>query len=380
MYEKGQSLLKTLHAKVIKNRVEDLIYLPKTQQWKISLKIEKYETIFDELHLCCGDLPVMDPYSLESSPHYIAAPYPIKELGRMNWTSEPAAVVGTGLAAVDVIKWLVTQTKVSVNAFSRSNYFPTVRVLDGPDINWSIMSDAIFEDLRQQESFSFQTFNHLFEKQLQELGFRDWNSTLNTYLAPDIKGIQLAKKYPSQLYLLQQLASRVADWFTDLWPLMTNSDRKNYQDMYGKAIINLRNPMPEDSAKSILEAAEQGRLNILNQVSDISASEKGFVICSQEKAKLVVNHVINAIGYHLRPSNYDKANSLLRSLLNQRLAQVDHQGGLTVLPQTAQVISPRYGLLPTLRAHGTLINGVIYQNNSIIKIQKIAERAIGSHL
>ncbi|WP_223477889.1 ATP-binding cassette domain-containing protein, partial [Streptococcus agalactiae] len=41
--------------------------------------------------------------------------------------------------------------------------------------------------------------------------------------------------------ILQQLASRITVWLTDLWPLMSLSDKKEYKALYGKAIINLRN-------------------------------------------------------------------------------------------------------------------------------------------
>lgn len=77
----------------------------------------------------------------------------------------------------------------------------------------------------------------------------------------------------------------------------------------------------------------------------------------------------------MTPANLSSATPLLQSLINQRLCQLDAQGGLTILPETAQVLSPKYGVMPNLYAHGALVNGVIYQNNSTIKIQRMAERA-----
>lgn len=87
--------------------------------------------------------------------------------------------------------------------------------------------------------------------------------------------------------------------------------------------------------------------------------------------------MVNATVYHLIKANQGKTTSLLKQLLDQNLAQIDDQGGLSVITETAQIISPRYGTMPNLFAHGELINGVIYQNNSTIKIQQMAERAIG---
>ncbi|XZR26518.1 FAD/NAD(P)-binding protein, partial [Streptococcus canis] len=60
---------------------------------------------------------------------------------------------------------------------------------------------------------------------------------------------------------------------------------------------------------------------------------------------------------------------------HQRLCQIDDQDGLTILPQSTQILSPKYGVMPNLYAHGVLVNGAIYQNNSTIKIQKMTKRA-----
>ncbi|MET3558262.1 putative NAD(P)/FAD-binding protein YdhS [Streptococcus rupicaprae] len=378
MSERGQDLIDQLGVELVLSRVDGLTYLQGTQQWQVTVDGQVYEVIFDELHLACGDLPPIDPYQLEGNSNYIGDPYPLKDLGQDLGAAKEVALIGTGLAAVDVLKWLLSQPETTVMAFSRSNYFPTVRILAGKPLHWEVMTDAKLDQLCQEAHFSFETFEALLLGELQALGFEDWAKVCETYLGPGIDGLDLAKKYPEELYQLQQLASRVADWLTDLWPLMTRSDRKKYQDTYEKEIINLRNPMPEISAEAILEASRSGRLGLLDQVTDVSETEHGFKIQAETGKVYHAAHLINATGYHLKSSNQDRATALLRDLLDQRLIQIDEQGGLSVLAETAQVISPRFGLLPTLFAYGELVNGVIYQNNSTIKIQKIAERAICS--
>ncbi|MGT2757250.1 FAD/NAD(P)-binding protein [Streptococcus ovuberis] len=376
MSERGRALIDQLGVDLVLRRVDGLTYLPKTQRWQVTVDGQVYGVIFDEIHLACGDLPPIDPYRLEGYSNYIGDPYPLKNLGQARSEAREVGLIGTGLAAVDVLKCLLSQPETTVLAFSRSNAFPTVRILADKPLHWEVMTDAKFKELCQKEYFSFSDFEALFEAELQALGFEDWASVCGTYLAPGISGINLAKNYPEQLYQLQQLASRVADWLTDLWPLMTRSDQKNYQVRYEKKIINLRNPMPEVSARTILEAGRSGRLQLLDQVTNVVAIEDGFAITVEDGKSYHVRQVVNATGYHLTLENQDKATVLLKNLLNHRLIQIDEQGGLSVLAETAQVISPRFGLLPTLFAHGELINGVIYQNNSTIKIQKIAERAI----
>lgn len=96
---------------------------------------------------------------------------------------------------------------------------------------------------------------------------------------------------------------------------MSLSDKKEYKALYGKAIINLRNPMPDESAKVILKAAQKGTFSLINNVKTIAKNDEGF----------------------------------------------------------------SYGPMPGLYAHGALVNGVVYQNNSTIKIQQMAERAFSDN-
>lgn len=376
--ERADRLFKQLNVTLIKQRVDKITYLPQTQEWQCYLQGELFPTIFNHVHLACGQLPVIDPYQLDDCPNYIADPYPINKLAKQEWQSKKVGLIGTGLAAVDLIKWLIANTEVTITCFSRSSLLPTVRILEKTPISWQFLTNDNLQKLSSspKRQVAFEHFEALLLSELKVLGFKDWQSACDQFLAAGIKGITLSFQYPDQLYLLQQLASRVADWFTDLWPLMSLSDRERYQEVYEKAIINLRNPMPDESAKVILKAYEDGRLNFIDDVTDIVPQHSGFSLIDQAKKTSKLDIVINATGYQLTPSNLKSATPLLQNIIDQRLAQIDQAGGLSILPETTQVISPKYGIMPTLYAHGALVNGVIYQNNSTIKIQKMAERSI----
>nr|WP_207927429.1 FAD/NAD(P)-binding protein [Streptococcus catagoni] len=378
MTEKAEQLMAQLPVTIVKHQVEAISYLPDKEQWQVKVEGKKDLSSFDEIHLACGDLPPIDPYQLEGDAAYISDPYPIKNLSKEDLSRANVAVIGTGLAAVDVIKWLLSHTKASIKAFSRSNYFPTVRILDGTPLHWQFFTEENLEKYLAQarKSFDLSTFEELLLGELSALGFADWETTTNDYLAAGTEGIKLSLEKAEQIYHLQQLASRVTNWLTDLWPLMTTSDRQAYQKKYGRAIVNLRNPMPDVSAKILLEAAKEDRLTTIEAVTDIITKDQGFLLKTKEGSDIAVHYVINATGYQLTPDNLHKAKPLIQSIIDQRLCQIDEQGGLTILPETAQVISPKHGLIPSLYAHGALINGVIYQNNSTITIQKMAERAV----
>lgn len=373
MKERAHQLITQLPVTIIKEPVESISYSPSTQTFQLTLTNTRSLQIFDHVHLACGALPVADPYQLTGHSSYIADPYPIqKELATKSWDNKDVAIIGTGLAAVDVIKWLLLRATVTIKAFSRSNYFPTVRITQGPDITWHHLTDQTIQTLIDSKSVSYQELDQLFQKELQALGFSNWEKTKNEFLSEGIAGIKLSLDMAEHLYHLQQLASRLVDYLTDLWPLMSPADRHSYQENYGKAIVNLRNPMPEESAQTILEAAAQGRLNIISGVEEINVKGDKFLVGEA----ITVDQVINATGYQLTEKTIELATPFLQNIVKQELAQIDDLGGLSVRPETMQVMSPKYGAMPTLFAHGALINGVIYQNNSTIKIQKMAERGV----
>lgn len=373
MKERAHQLITQLPVTIIKEPVESISYSPSTQTFQLTLTNTRSPQIFDHVHLACGALPVADPYQLTGHSSYIADPYPIqKELATKSWDNKDVAIIGTGLAAVDVIKWLLLRTTVTIKAFSRSNYFPTVRITQGPDITWHHLTDQTIQTLIDSKSVSYLELDQLFQKELQALGFSNWEKTKNEFLSEGIAGIKLSLDMAEHLYHLQQLASRLVDYLTDLWPLMSPADRHSYQENYGKAIVNLRNPMPEESAQTILEAAAQGRLNIISGVEEINVKGDKFLVGEA----ITVDQVINATGYQLTEKTIELATPFLQNIVKQELAQIDDLGGLSVRPETMQVMSPKYGAMPTLFAHGALINGVIYQNNSTIKIQKMAERGV----
>lgn len=380
MSDRAETLMKKLPITRVYHKVDHVSYFPDSHEWQLVVNGQTFPHLFTEIHLACGQLPVLDPYKLQGEPNYIANPYPLKSLNlSLEEMARPViSVIGTGLAAVDVIKWLLLKSSASIIAFSRSNYFPTVRIIKGPSIKWQFFTEQFLDKVLKEvkPSFDLAQFEKLFLGELQNLGFSDWEQVEEQFLAVGIEGIQLSLSYPEQLYALQQLASRVTDCFTDLWPLMPTADREAFQKTYGKAIINLRNPMPEESARVLLEAVKEKRLTVAQNISDIVSLEEDLVLKSEEKVETRVKTAINATGYHLVESNLQNASPLLQNLIESKLCQIDTFGGLSILPETSQILSPKYGVLPTLFAHGALINGTIFQNNSTIKIQKMAERAI----
>ena len=52
----------------------------------------------------------------------------------------------------------------------------------------------------------------------------------------------------------------------------------------------------------------------------------------------------------------------------------DEFGGVTIIPETMEAISPRYGTLKDFHVYGVLASGVQYRNNSTMMIQMTAHK------
>src|SRR5699024_7095599 len=161
------------------------------------------------------------------------------------------------------------------------------------------------------------------------------------------------------------------------WRAMRQSDREQYAAKYHKLIVKLRNPVPPSSAKEIIEAVNQERVIIFDEVSDIETIDNdSFALVLENPDHQKVDWVINTTGMVLKNKADLTEDSLLYHLVNNEYVQIDDFGGLSINIETGNIISPKFGEIDTLHAHGMLIEGVVYQNNSTIKIQEFSERLL----
>ena len=75
--------------------------------------------------------------------------------------------------------------------------------------------------------------------------------------------------------------------------------------------------------------------------------------------------MINATGPKTHLSQLDEDDRLLLNLENRRIVQPHPMGGIQIIPETNQVISPRYGTLTNVIAIGQMTNGVNKLRNGV---------------
>lgn len=368
-YERTMDLIEKLKARPIYRKINQLNYQEQSKQWSVD------GNLYDEVHLCIGNQSYQDPYKLIGESHYIHRPYPLEKVDRALKNANSVAIIGTSLTAIDCIKQVLNFSQVdTVYVFSRSNKFPAVRGDDSQPLEYTYLTFELVYQAKANNygKFTFASLLDLFEKEVKEqkINYRHFQENL---LVPGKDGIQHGLNHPRIFGVMPMLMNRVTEIMTVGWEAMPESDRREFNQYFKQLIELTRNPMPDKSARELLDFIDQGRLVILDEVDGIQPSESQFKILNKEKEVIkVVDWVINATGLDM---SFESGKDLSHRLINDRYAQVDSAGGLSIV-RPATLISPRYGTWENLFAHGLIVQGPIHQNNATIKIQQHADMLI----
>lgn len=375
--EKTNELIQALQVTVHHHMVKTVDY--QKGQWVIE-DDNGQVNLFDRVHLCCGELPVIDHYQLLGQKQYIHNPYPLTQIKDKFTAQDHVAVIGTGLTSIDMIKYLIHETNVEkIFVFSKSGYFPTVRGDDQvPEFHY-LTEEKMGQLIEQRSGYLyFEDFQELLLNEMKHYCF-DLDEIIVQYFATGVRGLRLTIANAERVGKLQAIALQVTNLLTTGWRAMRQTDREQYAAKYHKLIVKLRNPVPPSSAEEIIEAVNQERVIIFDEVSDIEAIDNdGFALVLENPDHQKVDWVINTTGMVLKNKADLTKDSLLYHLVNHEYVQIDDFGGLSINIETGNIISPKFGEIDTLHAHGMLIEGVVYQNNSTIKIQEFSERLLQS--
>lgn len=382
MIERSRALMKIVNATAYHTRIKDLEWLPSLQKWRLtpeaSSKGPQATVLYDRVHLCCGELSSSDFYELKGETRYIHEPYPLHHLPSEIKENHQIAMIGMGLAMVDLVRYLKYEINpAQLLVFSNNNYFPTVRAHDERKLEWQFLTFQQVESLieKQAGSFTLANFTYLLEQEFSQYGL-SIAEVKETYFLPGIQGLKKTMELPDIVGIIQRIIFQASEVMTVGWEAMNEAERTKFKQHYDKLVTIFRNPMPIESAKEVIEGVEEGWLKVLENVQTIKPASNHERLQLITPVKTIeVDWVINATGLDLSMRSLAE-DSLLNVLLKRRYALVDTAGGFGIHAATGNVISPRFGEWITLHAHGVLINGAIYQNNSTFKIQRYAHRLI----
>lgn len=375
-----RSSMEAIGARAYKEMVVRLDYLEDQKLWELETETGKIR-LYDRVHLCAGELGQADPFNLEGSPGYIHSVYPCQDRLREIEKNDPVAIIGMGLTGVDVASYLLEEGNLDqVYLLSRSNRIPTVRV-DPVELAINHFSLEACQEIiaANRGLIALDDVERLLNLELASHGL-DYDSFLNKHMAGGIEGLRTNISQPEDLAKVQALLPPMNLALNKVWVSMTQEDRRKFREIYHPFMCLNRSPLPLVSAQILIEAEDQGRLKVLENVEsiDFDSTGLGFKLLSQDQVLASSKYIANATGLDLSMKDLDRKGSLLGSLINKRYLQIDEYGGFTVLAQDLTPLSPRFGRLDRLHLHGVLIGGVQYRNNSTLIIQKTAHDLVRS--
>lgn len=380
LQERAEELISTMGAVAIKEDVSRLSYIKEDQCFLVET-IGGHQDTFDRVHLCCGELPPKDFYDLQGDKNYLGTIYPLHHRLREIKPSESVGVIGTSLSAIDVTRYLLYNDKAKeVVMFSRNNVFPTVRLRKLNLKAKFFTADAIMTIRGQNNGFiDYQEVEDLLQKEWEHHDI-DTEYLLSTYDV-GFDAITKSLEGDDQVERIQSLYADLIGGYNASWFGMNHLDKKTFEERQQPLIQIFGAPTPIETGEILKEMMGNGRLQVVEDAITVKKDKDTglfHIVKETDKTHRIaakLHWMVNATGLDNSFESI-KSTSLLAQLRNDEIIQISPCGGVVVLEDTFKVVSPRYGVIDGLHAHGVLIAGVQLINNDTEAIKRSAAEVI----
>lgn len=346
-------------------------------QHKISLLAGKDQRVYDAVHLCTGHLPYADPYRLRGHSNFVYNPYPLYEkLGTIPKTSS-VGIIGTGLTALDLLRYLKEKKDIKQTyLFSLTGKFSTVRGNEKKRTLHYLTGEATRQHIEKNDGFlSLDLVLEWFKKECLSRGMEP-SKVFEKFGAGTKESMEYEWNHKDEIGLFQSLIHQLDDFLPDIWNAFTEKDKTAFKELYEKKIEAFRSPMPGKSVSKLLEWLNSGAVLVQGGMKTVQTRENGFLVSFDSEEKIAVDYLVNAAGQHKMVQQSAYNSQLLNDLLNKRILQPEPYGGIQVCWPVLSVVSQRYGVLRHLKAHGQLIHGVEFGNNTVKMLRKSSRIAV----
>ncbi|MBW0763921.1 FAD/NAD(P)-binding protein [Mammaliicoccus fleurettii] len=351
-------------------------------QYKIDVcYIEDDEAVcqkYDYVFLTIGMLPYKDPYQLSGLSGYIESPYPTTRALRNVKQNDDIAIIGTGLSSVDVIRYVMeNHERLPLVVTSRNAQFPSVRGIRH-EIDLKYINDKAIEKFKKSHKgvVPFKNVEKLFKKECEYQNI-NLQKMLYRFKKDNVYNMKYDLRHEDEVGHFQSFIEEVKHHMIPLWNAMTIDDKKAFLDKYGHHFKRNANPMPQSSAKQLIDWIENGDIIVKEGLENVRKYYGKFRI----KYKNVENedsyhYVINATGPKKHLSELTEDEHFIKGLENKQIIAAHPFGGILVLPYTNEVISPKFGTMPNLKVIGQLTTGVNFDVNGVSLLVDQSVRAV----
>lgn len=370
----------SLYEELLENNNE--IEIVNQEVIKIEIEDKQYRLIYkntesilvDSVQLTLGHVAYNDPYQLKHCDQFIYNPYPVEEKLSNLQANQNVAIIGTGLSALDIMTYLKRDNESRpVDMFSLEGLARTVRGHNYQDkINLEYLSSeqlAAFADQLDRPLTADDIMNQ-FKKEVTEHGV-DFDYFWNERVNDTIESLEKDFEQISDLNTLQTIIMAFKNNLNPLWDRLSEEEKGLYMKKYNGKITLYGAPIPAKRAKEIIDYTKEGTLRIVGGAEDIKWIDEGnsFSIKANSNVYDRYDYIINATGQNVViKKQMDEQSTLVKQLVNDRIAEPYDFGGFKVDYPTYSLIHPDKGILPTFKVYGQLSSGIDLYNNSIAKL------------
>ncbi len=292
--------------------------------------------------------------------------------GEEKWlpkASDPIAVIGSSLSAIEVSLALADKGYTNVTMYSRHGRLPKVRGNTHPYIPRYVTTTAL-EKL--QNKFGYvesvlllpllkKEFDYAYFVKREGLYRREgihWQEILqNTnplrQLEEDIK-----KAESGEELVWRSVLTSLYEYEGVIWRGLSGFSRHSFLQKYSSLLLSFIAPMPLFQAKRLLKYMRKKKIKLVAGVDHYQEEHSRWVIQIGGK-KYVKRYLIDARG----PAKHVGTNAFLRSLIDQQLLEKNTAGGIFVNRQLQVVVKNK--VQPNLYAIGPIVYGERPHNSTV---------------
>ena len=357
----------------VRVRGEAVVDLATTGQEVLVRSASGVET-FDTAALCVGTGEPADPYRLNGAPGFHADPYPLADFLPQVPSDSHVLVLGTGLSGVDVALGLLhLGHRGPITMASRRGVLPGVRVPQRSRELVELSCANIDRHVSAHGRLRLTDLWYLLRRELRAAGVDDARETASLR-----GGVAAAEYLRHQLNLvdgnpLQEIMmSALHQVKIKAWRSLCDQDRHRLVQRYNTRLKSIYNPMPPQSARTLLAALDSGQLRVIRRLVRVAARPgAGFELATTTGAGRA-DVVINTCRTGLSQAS-SRAQPLLDRLVASEHAAWHPFGGLRVDPATGALLRPSGEVHSGIRAIGEVTSGEVYYASSLFAVNSGAD-------
>lgn len=306
-----------------------------------------------------------DHYTLAGRPGFHGDPYPLSRTLDGIPEAADVTVLGTGLAAIDVVVSLAAGGhRGPISLVSRNGALPPVRQRPRP-LELAHFTPANLHRLAARSSDGRIGLTGLLEvlaKELAEQGADPTSVLAELSAVTDESPMgRLRRQYDAIDAWdmgLRTVQRAIPATGPDAWTLLRPEDQEYIRHNHHRAIMNLCCPLPPENARTLLHLHDEGQLRVRSGVRDVTPREAGGFHVALADTGYETDVVVNAVSvpsHRIPPA----ARPFVESLVDDGRAAYHPAGGLDVEPASSRLT--RTGRVhPRMYAIGDLAAGTLF--------------------